>query len=83
MLDKMNAAICARCEAAVPVAEMDEHGNCSECVRAISRAKTIAVERLAIARAERDHHEYMMRTDWIYWICKKIGIKPKEGSDDG
>jgi hypothetical protein len=47
----------------------------ADIVANISTAKTRHAERQAIAQAERDHHEYMMQTDWIYRGCKKLGIK--------
>lgn len=43
----------------------------------ISRDKTKYSERAAIAQAENDHHEQMMRTDWVYWIADKLGFHRK------
>ena len=41
----------------------------------ISAAKTAHVERVAIAAAEREVHERMMREDWIYWLGVKLGLR--------
>lgn len=46
----------------------------AEVASRISVDKTAYVERVAIASAERDHHERMMREDWIYWFGVKLGI---------
>lgn len=40
----------------------------------ISQEKIKHTERMAIAQAERDHHERMMREDWLYWLGIKLGL---------
>ena len=47
----------------------------AEVKRRISIAKTEYAERVAVAQAERDHHEYLMKTDWLYWAAWKLGFR--------
>lgn len=52
----------------------------AEVSQRISADKTKFTELLAIAQAERDHHNFRMKNDWLYWFGVKIGIIKMEGS---
>lgn len=50
----------------------------ADVIARISSDKTEHTRRVAIAQAERDYHERMMREDWFYWIKHKLGFAKRD-----